>query len=135
MLHHLLIAPPVGLRPERPHRRALAPVEHPVLDAGLVRRPAHLAAEGVQLPHQLALARTADGGVAGHVAHRVQIDGEAHRAQTQPRGGERCFNARVARAYYRYIKLSGIIFCHISCPALCLSGPRGDPFYFNARRK
>ena len=127
VLHHLLIAPPVGLRPEGPHRRALAPVEHPVLDAGFVRRPAHFAAEGVQLPDQLALARAADGGIAGHVAHRVQIDGEAHRAQAQPRGGERCLNARVARTDHGDIKLSGVVFCHVFRPALCLCGPRGNP--------
>ena len=36
VLHDLLVSPPVGLGPEGPHRRALAPVEHPVLDAGLV---------------------------------------------------------------------------------------------------
>ena len=80
VLHDLLVLPAVRLGPEGPDGGALAPVQNPVLDAGLVRRPAHLAPQGVQLPHQVALARAADGRVAGHVAHRVQVDGEAQGA-------------------------------------------------------
>ena len=76
-LHHPLVGAAVRLGPEGPDRRPLAPVQKPVLDAGLVRGPAHLAPQGVQLPHQVALPRAADGRVAGHVAHRVQVDGEA----------------------------------------------------------
>ena len=34
VLHHALVAPPVGLRAQRPDSRALAPVEHAVLNAG-----------------------------------------------------------------------------------------------------
>ena len=50
---------------------ALARVEHAELYAGLVRIDAHLAAERIELAHEMALARAANGGVAGHVAHRV----------------------------------------------------------------
>ena len=71
VLHHALIAPPVGLRAQRPDGGALAAVEHAVLDAGFIRGLCHLAAEGVELAHEMALACAADGGVAGHVAHRV----------------------------------------------------------------
>ena len=60
-----------SLRAQGVHGRALAAVEHAVLDAAGVRRAAHLAAEGVELAHEMALARAANGGVAGHVAHRV----------------------------------------------------------------
>ena len=34
VLHHALVAPPVGLRAQRPDGGALAPVEHAVLNAG-----------------------------------------------------------------------------------------------------
>ena len=98
VLHDLLVPPPVGLRPEGPHRRALAPVEQPVLDARPVGGPCHLSPQGVQLPHQVALARAADGRVTRHVAHRVQIDGEAQGVQPQPRRGQGGLDARVARA-------------------------------------
>ncbi len=76
----------------------LAEIEHPVLDAAGVRRLCHLAAERVQFAHQMSLARPADRGVAGHVAHRVEVDGEDDGAQTEPRGGQSRLDARVARA-------------------------------------
>ena len=96
LLHDLLIAPPVGLRPEGVDGRPLAPVQQAILDAGLIRRPGHFAAQRVQFPHQMALACTADGRVAGHIAHRVQIDGEAQRLQSQPRPGQRRLDAGMA---------------------------------------
>ena len=85
VLHHLLVAPAVGLRPQRPHGGAFGAVEHPVLDAGTVCRPGHFAAQCVQLPDEVSLTGAADGGVAGHVAHRVQINGKADGAHAQPR--------------------------------------------------
>ena len=105
-LHNPLVLPAVGLGPQRPHRRALAPVQHPVLDAGPVGSLGHLAAQRVQLPHQVALAGAADGGVAGHVAHGVQVDGEHNGFQAHPGRRQRRFNAGVARADDRNIHLS-----------------------------
>ena len=95
VLHDLLVLPPVGLGPQGPDGGALAPVQGAVLDAGPVRRPGHLAAQGVQLPDQMALSGAADGGIAGHVTHRVQVDSEAHRFQSQPGGGQGGLDARV----------------------------------------
>ena len=106
MLHHLLILPPIRLRPERMHRRPLAPVEHPVLDAGRVCRLAHLAAQSVQLPDQMTLARAADGRVAGHIAHGVQINGEDDRLQPHPCRRQRRLDAGVSGADDSYIKFS-----------------------------
>ena len=109
MLHHGLILPPVGLRAQRVHGWPFAAVEHPVLDAGLIGRARHLAAERIELAHEVALARTADGGVAGHVADGVHIDGKADGVQSQPRGGQRGLNARVARADDGDVTASGVI--------------------------
>ena len=111
-LHYLLIAPAVDLRAQRVHRRALAEVQHPVLDAGRVRRAGHLPAQGVQLPHQVALARPAYGRVAGHVAHRVQIYRKTERLHAETRGGQRGLYPRVPRAYDGYITLSGFVSSH-----------------------
>ena len=97
-LHVLLIAAAVCLRAQGVHGRALAAVEHAVLDAAGVRRAAHLAAEGVELADEMALARAADGRVAGHVAHGVQIDREHDGLQPQPRGCEAGFDPGMARA-------------------------------------
>ena len=72
-LHALLIAPPVRLDARRVQRRALSPAQHAKLQGGLVGRLGHLAAQRVNLPHQLALGRAPDAGIAGHVAHTVQV--------------------------------------------------------------
>ena len=72
----------------------------------MVSRRAHLAPQRVQLPHKVPLSGAADGGVAGHVAHRIQIDGKAHRLQSQTRRGQRCLDAGMARADDGNIKLS-----------------------------
>ena len=109
VLHHGLILPPVGLRAQRVHGRPFAAVEHPVLDAGLIGRARHLAAERIELAHEVALARTADGGVAGHVADGVHMDGKADGVQSQPGGGQRGLNARVARADDGDVTASGVI--------------------------
>ena len=106
VLHHLLVLPAVRLGPQGPYGGPLAPVQHPVLDTGPVGGLCHLAPQGVQLPHQMALAGAADGGVAGHVAHRVQIDGKAHGFQSQTGGGQRRLDAGMARADDGNIKLS-----------------------------
>ncbi len=89
MLHVLLILPPVGLRAQGVHRRPLSEVQHPVLDAGFVRRAGHLAPQGVQLPDEVALARAAYGRVAGACSHRVEVYGKADRLQPQARRGQR----------------------------------------------
>ena len=98
VLHILLVAPPVRLGPQGVNGRALAPVQHPVLDAAVVRGHAHFPAQGIQLPDQVALSGAADGGVAGHIAHGVQIDGKENGMQSQPGAGQSGFNTGVARA-------------------------------------
>ena len=110
MLHDLLVFPPVGLGTERVDGGAFAPVEQPVLDAGFVCRPRHLAAQSVQLPHQLSLSGSANGGIAGHIAHCVQIDGKTQGAAAQSCPGQRRFNASVTGADDCDVKCSGSIF-------------------------
>ena len=109
VLHVLLIFPPVCLSPKGVDCRALAPVEHPVLDAAVICRHAHFAAQGVQLPNQVTLAGAADGRIAGHVAHRVQVDGEKNGVQPQP-GGRQCrLDAGMTRADDGYVAASSVI--------------------------
>ena len=106
-LHPLLILPAVGLRPEAPDGRAFPQIQQAVLDAAFVGGLGHFAAQRVQLPHQMAFPRAADGGIAGHIAHGVQIDGEYNGFQPQPRGGQSGFDAGMAGADDGNIKLSG----------------------------
>ena len=57
----------IGLGARRAYRRALAPVENPELDAGLIRGQRHFAAERVDFLDQVAFADAADRGIAGHL--------------------------------------------------------------------
>ena len=112
VLHDLLVFPAVGLGTEGPDGRPFAPVEQAVLDAGLVGGLAHLAAQRVQLPDEMALAGAADGGVAGHIAHRVQIYGEAQGAHPHPGSGQGSLDAGVAGTDDGDIKFSRVISFH-----------------------
>ena len=109
VLHILLILPPVALGAQRMNSRAFALVQHPILDTGEVSRKTHLTAQRIQLPDQMALACAADGRVAGHIAHRVQIDGKNDGVKSQPGSGQRRFNACVAGADDSYITFSCVI--------------------------
>ena len=80
------------------HRRSLAPVEHPALEEGGVGGNAHKPAQGVDLPHQMALCGAADGGIAGHVADEVQCQGKDGGAGAQSGCRVGGFDARMARA-------------------------------------
>ncbi len=90
-LHHPLHVPcvpgPVRLGPARPHRRPLAGVQPPKLNPGGVDGAPHLPPQGVDLPDQVPLAEPPDGGVAGHLAHRVQVHGEEQGPSPQARRG------------------------------------------------
>ena len=94
----------------------LAQIQHTVLNTGPVRRLCHLPAESVQLPDQMTLACAADGRVAGHVAHAVQIDGKADRVQTQSCRGQSGLNPGVACADHGNITFSGFIFFQFHHP-------------------
>ena len=112
VLHHLLVFPPVRLSPQGPHGGALAPVQHPVLDARLVRRPRHLAAQRVQLPHQMALGGAADGGVAGHIPHRVKAHRQADGLHAHPGRRQGSLDARVPRADDGHIIVAAVKLSH-----------------------
>ena len=85
------------------HRGTLAAVEHTALQEGGVRRQPHFAAQRVDFPHQMPLGGAADGGVTGHIADPVQIDGENRRGAAQPRRRQTRLNTRVSRADNRHL--------------------------------
>ena len=107
VLHPLLILPAVRLRPERPDSGPLPQIQKAVLNAALVRRSGHFAPQRVQFPDKVPLAGAADGGIAGHIAHSVQIDGKNDGLKAKAGGGQRRLDAGVARADDSDIKLSG----------------------------
>ena len=98
MLHDLLVMSPVRLCAQRMNRRPLAEVQHPILDAGPVRGLSHLAAQRVQFPDQMALPGSADGGVARHVPHAVQVHREADRLHPESGRGQRSLDPGMSRS-------------------------------------
>ena len=109
VLHHLAVFAAVDLRAQGMHGRALALIQHAALQKGRVRRAPHLAAERVDLAHQMALRRAADRRVARAVSHRIHIDSEYHRLTAEARRGQRRLNARMSRADHRDVICSGLI--------------------------
>ena len=110
VLHVLLVFPAVGLRAQRVDGGAFAAVEHPVLDAAAVGGLRHLAAQRVQLAHQMALARAADGRVAGHISHGVEVDREHRRVQSEPCAGKARLDPGVTGPDDDRVKASGFKF-------------------------
>src|SRR6056297_1951886 len=61
-----------------------ATIEQAELDAGTIGDAPHHPVEGVNLAHEVALAKTADGRIAGHDADPVARQGDERRARTHP---------------------------------------------------
>ena len=88
----------VHLRARRPHRRTARGIQQAELYAGRIGQLAHHAAQSVDLAHQVTLGDAADGRVAAHLRHQVQVHGDHGGAQANPRAGARRFTAGVAGA-------------------------------------
>ena len=88
----------IGLRARRTHRRTLARVQDPELDARFVGGEGHRPAERVELLDQMPLADPADRRIARHLAQRLEVVREQQRLPAHPRAGERGLGAGVAAA-------------------------------------
>ncbi len=91
-----LIQDPIRLRPGGTHRRPLAAVQHPELDAGAVGGPRHGATERVDFLDQVALADPADGRITGHLAQRLNVVGQQQGLAAHARGRQRGLGTGVA---------------------------------------
>ena len=101
-LHPRPIRRLVGLRAARPDGRSLARVEKAELDSGFVDRQRHLAAQRVDLAHQMALADPADRRIARHLADMVQVKRQHQGRGAHPRRGQRGFDTGMAGADHNY---------------------------------
>ena len=87
-LHRLPVELAIRLGARPLHRRPLAPVEQPELDARRIRDPSHQPVQRVHLAHQMPLAEPADGRVARHLADGRALLRHQRRARAEPgRGG------------------------------------------------
>jgi hypothetical protein len=102
ILQHSLHAQPiesfVGLGSRRSNCRPLFSIEGSELNSGVINSSTHLAAEGVDLFDQMALANTANRGVTRHLADVVKIEGEHQGLTSHTRGCQASFDTSVPRA-------------------------------------
>ncbi len=97
-LHGLRVKLAIGLGARAAHRRAFAAVENAELDAAGVGDAAHQAVEGIDFPHQMALAEPADGRIAGHGADGGEPVRHQRGFRAHAGGRSRGFTAGMAAA-------------------------------------
>jgi hypothetical protein len=103
-LHPRAIGGLVGLGAARAHGRSLARVEEAELDSGLVDREGHLAAQRVDLAHQMALADPADRRITRHLADMVEIERQHQGRNAHPGRGQGGFDTCMAGADHDYAR-------------------------------
>ena len=96
----------VGLRPSGAYRRPLAGIQGAQLDACLVRRDRHRAAERIDLLDQMTLADAADRRIAAHLPEGLDVVREQERAAAHARGRERRLGAGVAAADHDHVEFA-----------------------------
>ena len=96
--------------PRGANRRTLATVENAELDAGLVRRQCHRAAERIDLPDEVALADPADRRIAAHRAERLDALRQQQRTGAHARRRrERGLRTGVTAANHQDVEDFGIV--------------------------
>jgi hypothetical protein len=98
LFHQIAVEHTVCLDALGMYGRALACVEHTVLKHNFICGSAHFAAERVDLKDELALARAADGRIAGQVGDGVVGNGEKNGFNAHSCGGKRGFATGVSCA-------------------------------------
>src|SRR5438309_7756772 len=96
-----LVASAVRLDARAAHGRALARVEHAIVDCRGVGGAPDKAIERVHLPDEVALPEAANSRVAGHGANLLTAEAEQRDARAHPRRGRRRFAPGVAAADHR----------------------------------
>ena len=87
--------PSVALGPRTPHSWTFANVQHTELYRGGVSHQSHLAAEGINLAHNLPLGDTADGRIARHLRNLVHVHRHEAGFGTHIGTGAGCFAPRM----------------------------------------
>ena len=100
----LLVKNAVGLRASSPHSVTFAGIQDAEMDAALVGRHSHRAAQRINLFNQMALAYPAYGRVAGHLSERLDIMGNQQSLATRTRAGQRGLSSSMAATHHNHIE-------------------------------
>jgi hypothetical protein len=88
-------------------RGALAGVERHEVCSGLVGSVSHFTAQRIELMHQVAFGRAADGRVTAHHSNAVGLEGDAEHAKSHSSSRQSCFTSRMAQADYDDVERLG----------------------------
>ncbi len=91
-----------------PNGWTLLCVQHPKLQTGHIGRLSHLAAKRIYLAGEMSLGQSADGGVAGHLADRIDVDREEQSLASHARRCQGRFDSSVAGTANDHIILLGV---------------------------
>ncbi len=101
-LHVQVVERFVVLAARGAYGRPLGAVEELEVDAGGVGGAGHDPAQGVDLLHQVTLGDAADGRVAGHLGHGLQVHGQQQGVGAQARRGAGRLDAGMPRPHHHH---------------------------------
>ena len=84
VVDRLLVAAAVGLDARPAHGSALAGIEHPVMDRGMVGSAGNQPVKGIDLADQMALAKSAHRRIARHRADLLTVEADQGDRRTKP---------------------------------------------------
>ena len=99
LLHVPAVKLPVRLGARPLYGWPLGAVQHAELNARQVGDASHQPIERIDLAHEMPFAEAADGGIAGHLADRVEPVREERGSSAHPRSGGGGFTAGMAAPY------------------------------------
>ena len=107
-----MVGDPIRLHTQTVNSRAFAPVQHPALNKGCIRRLAHFAPKGVDLPDKMPLGGAANGRIARHICNLIQGDGEHCGAASKPGRCQSGFHPRMPRTDHDHL-IASQWFLHV----------------------
>lgn len=108
MTDRLLIENAVGLGARRTYGRPFRRIQNAKLDAALVGRRRHGAAQRIDFLNEMALANATNRGVTAHLTERLDIVGKQKGFTAHAGRGERSLSAGMAATHYDHIELGWI---------------------------
>ena len=94
----------ISLRARGAYGRSLAGIQGAKLDAGLVGRERHGAAQRIDLLHEVPFADAADGRIAAHLPQSFDVVGQEQCLLEHAGSRERCLGACMAAADHDYVE-------------------------------
>ena len=100
-MHRVAVERPVRLAARPANCRSLAPVQHAELDSRRIGNTRHHAVKRINFAYQMALAQTANRGIAGHFANGRELVSDEKRRYTMTSRGCSRLAASMSRRQLR----------------------------------